>query len=203
MFQHLNLQKEKERLLQEKWTAVFIMYASANCRYCAAEAHFSLLPHTLKHRSNTRHILHINCICADTYTHTHTHIEETPPVWVFKSKQMLMSHLSVSLTSVLLLEQYVYSSMSYSIVCLALGQQSLLLPHIPSYGTAGVAVPQDWTKLMIVILYRSRMDPSKAQASLWSFAVGVCYRKINLASSQTWRQKIKRENTQTALQNSY
>lgn len=43
---------------------------------------------------------------ADTvHILTQTHIEETPPVWVFKSKQTLMSHLSVSLTSVLLLEK--------------------------------------------------------------------------------------------------
>lgn len=48
---------------------------------------------------------------ADTYPHAHN-IEETPPVWVFKSKQTLMSHLSVSLTSVLLLER---SFHSYSI----------------------------------------------------------------------------------------
>lgn len=113
--QHSNKRSE---ITAEKWTALFIfraMYTPAGWSYevhsteSRGEVHLSLLPH-VKHRS-VRVILYTSIASAhtraDTYpcTHTHTHLEETPPVWVFKSKQTLMSHLSVSLTSVLLLEQ--------------------------------------------------------------------------------------------------
>lgn len=74
----------------------------------SAEPHASYFTHQL--RLNTPEKLH---------TLTQTHMEETPLVWVFKSKQTLMSHLSVSLTTVLLLEQSFYSSMGYSTVLLA------------------------------------------------------------------------------------